>query len=241
MRAEGGHIPWLERHLDRMMSSAAALGLTGIASRGTVRTEVRRTLAGRAPTPWRVRAIATRDGSVVVDVDPIGASPAPTAITQRGAWDPSEGVREHKTTRYDALRSAAAEARAGGVGHALLLDRSGRLGEAATANVVVRIDGRDRTPPVEGILSGVARAKILESLAVEVVHIREGEWRRASEIVLVNALRGAMPLLEIDGSVVGVGRAGPLARTLEAVLDEDRGATGDMRSERAVDLPGDPG
>ena len=46
----------------------------------------------------------------------------------------------------------------------------------------------------------------------------EDEWRGASEVIVVNAVRGAMAIVEIDGALVGDGRPGPLARDLAAGL-----------------------
>jgi len=241
MRADGGRIPWIERHLDRLEASAATLGLTGIASRDEIRAAALGAVTTVGRGPLRVRATATRDGAVAVDVEPIGAMPQPTAVTLRGAWDPSAALREHKTTRYSELRRAAVQARARGAGHALLLDRAGDLGEAATASVILRIGGRDRTPPIRGILPGVARARVLERLPVEVSPISEQEWRDASEIVLVNALRRTMPVLSVDGRDVGARRAGPLAAKLAALLDGERVGEDDARCERAAGAPDDRG
>ena len=75
------------------------------------------------------------------------------------------------------------------------------------------------TPPVEGILGGVTRDRLLEVAAaegipVEVRHIGETEWRGADEVLLSNGLAGVTSVLTIDGVPVGDGTPGPMAARL---------------------------
>jgi branched-subunit amino acid aminotransferase/4-amino-4-deoxychorismate lyase len=65
----------------------------------------------------------------------------------------------------------------------------------------------------------VAREILLE----RVPEIAETELRRRSleearELVAVNAVRGALPVVELDGEPVGDGRTGPAAMRLQEAL-----------------------
>lgn len=216
MRAMDGRVRWLDRHMERLARSAIALGLD-VAEPDEIRDMVEASLVGSPSGPRRVRVTATAGGSVRVDVEALDPPPPPTATAVLGAWDPRDRLREHKTTRRAAYRRAAEIAAERGAGHALLLDAGGRLGETATANVLCVLDGRIVTPPVEGILPGIARGVLIDRLEVEVAHLSEPEWRGADEIAAVSALRGAMPITSIDGRPVGDGTTALAERVASAL------------------------
>ena len=220
MRAEGGRVPLLDRHLARMRRSAEALGLDAVPGAGALGAEVAAALAGAGAGPHRVRLTALASGAVRVEVVPLDPDPDPTAITLPGWWDPGAAIREHKTTRYAHFRRAVEEARARGAGHALLLDAAGRPGEAATASLVLVVAGRAVTPPVQGILAGVARGVLVEAGLVGEELVGADALAEAEEVVAVNALRGAMPVLVVDGRPVGDARPGPVAARLRRALAE---------------------
>lgn len=213
MRLEYGVVARLERHLARMATSARALGLDPDVS--WVRDAVTRVARDNPAAVRRVRAV---HGARELTAVPLGAPPAPSAATVPGAWDPRDRIREHKTTRRRPYDAAADVARAAGAGHALMLDAEGNLGETAIANIVCLTGGRALTPPVAGILPGVARAVLVESGAVAVAPLGPELWRGAEEIVAVNSLRGAMPITTVDGQRVGTGRPGRLAALVEEAL-----------------------
>jgi branched-subunit amino acid aminotransferase/4-amino-4-deoxychorismate lyase len=59
---------------------------------------------------------------------------------------------------------------------------------------------------------------VLAALDVEERPVDEAAWRSADEIILTNAVRGAMAVVAVDGAPVGEGAAGPLARSVHEVL-----------------------
>ena len=173
--------------------------------------------------PARVRLTVTPRPTVMVEVAPaddapLGVPGRGTAVALPGAWVPGNRIAEHKTLSYAAWRLAQRRAEAAGADHALLLDRDGRLGEAAVANVFCALGDEVVTAPADGLLPGVARAICLPATGARERAAEEGEWRAAREIVAVNALRGATAITAVDGAPVGDGAAGPLARALAAAL-----------------------
>jgi len=134
--------------------------------------------------------------------------PGPWAGTKRSAWACVERAR--------------AAARAAGTDEALLLDAEGRLVEGARASlVVVRSDGVAVAPPLaRGGVRSVARAIALAGCpAIAEADVGLAELRAAREIVALNAVRGARPVVRLDGRPVGDGRPGPVAARLRTVLD----------------------
>lgn len=226
MRAEDGRVALLERHLDRLEASAAALGLAPMPSRREMRAGVAQAVAcGEGPR--RVRLCATPRPTLLVEVTEedalTGDVPLAAALAVRGAWSAGNRIAEHKTLSYAAHRWSQRRAEMAGAAHALLLDDRGRLGEAALASVFCAVDGRIVTAPAEGLLPGVARSVIVDVLAVDVDVLDEPVWRAADEVVLTNAVRGAVAVIAVDGAAVAGGVAGPVAERIATVL---RGALG---------------
>lgn len=226
MRADGGRVPLLGRHLRRLTESAAALGLDGLPDEAALRDAIAATVAAWGEGPARVRLTVTPRPTLLVEatappgdvqLDVPGRS---IALSLPGVWVPGNRIAEHKTLSCAGWRLAQRRAEAAGAGHALLLDRDGRLGEAAVANVFCDLAGEVVTAPVDGLLPGVARAICLPAVGARERAPEEREWRAAREIVAVNALRGAVAITAVDGAPVGHGAPGPLARALAAALAE---------------------
>ncbi len=222
MRAEGGRVALLERHLDRVEASAAALGMAPMPPRERMRAAVAEALAASGARPARVRLTATPRPTLLVEVSPQEPAPAEpaavTAVSVRGAWWPGNRIAEHKTLSYAGHRVAQRRAEAAGADHALLLDADGRLGEAALANALVATDAGPATAPARGLLAGVSRAIAIEAVGAREEALAEADWRGAREIVLTNAVAGATAVVAVDGAPVGDGRPGPLARAIAAAL-----------------------
>jgi branched-chain amino acid aminotransferase len=222
MRAEGGRVALLERHLDRVEASAAELRMAPMPGRERMRAAVAEALAASGARPARVRLTATPRPTLLVEVSPEPPAPAEpaavTAVSVRGAWWPGNRIAEHKTLSYAGHRAAQRAAEAAGADHALLLDDDGRLGEAAIANAFVATAAGPATAPARGLLAGVTRAIAIEAVGAREEALDEAAWRGASEIVLTNAVTGAVAVVAVDGAPVGDARPGPLARAIGAAL-----------------------
>lgn len=219
MRAEGGRVPFLRRHLDRLMASIAALEIGGMPERAAMEGGVHSAMAAAGAGLLKVRLTASPAPTVLVEVTPLAAPPAlagrgRSAISLRGWWIPEHRMAEHKTLARVGYRRADRVAERRGVDTALLLDRDGRLGEATMANVFAVVGDRLVTPPVEGLLPGVTRAAVMEIAEVEERHLPEAEWRGASELILTSGVSGAVSLTQVDGDAVGDGEPGPVAARL---------------------------
>jgi branched-chain amino acid aminotransferase len=219
MRAQGGAVPLLDRHLDRLVASFSALEIPGMPDRSAMERDVRGAVDAAGPGLLRVRLTVTPGPTILVDVTPTAMSQEAlthglSAISLRGWWMPESRLAEHKTLARVGYRRADRLAEQRGADTAVLLDGDGRLGEATTANVFAVIDDRLVTPPAQGLLPGVTRALVMETNEVQERHIEEVEWRRASELILTSGVSGAVALTEIDGKPVGSGAPGPVAARL---------------------------
>ena len=63
--------------------------------------------------------------------------------------------------------------------------------EATDANVIVLIDGRKVTPPIEsGLLAGTLRAELLETKEIVEARVSVAQLKSAGRVWLINSVRG---------------------------------------------------
>ncbi len=152
-------MPLLEHHLARLKRSADELDFTF--DRHSVRNELQ-AATFRLRTKSRVRLLASRRGSVAIEVRPYQTWPQPimqVAIVKRPA--PADDWRlRYKTTERGLYREAH---HAGGTYEVLMVDDDGFLTEGSFTNIFVERADKLVTPPLtRGLLPGVLRASLIE-------------------------------------------------------------------------------
>jgi branched-subunit amino acid aminotransferase/4-amino-4-deoxychorismate lyase len=103
--------------------------------------------------------------------------------------DPREVFLYHKTTHrqvYERMRGAHPDC-----DDVILWNTRGEITESTLANVVVRLEGRLYTPPVEcGLLAGVYREHLLRRGLLRERVLTLDDLRRAEAVYLINSVRG---------------------------------------------------
>jgi len=191
LRLEQGDYPFLELHLQRLSSSAVALGFACPVS--GIRDALRQRAVESGVGLYRVRLTLAHSGTWKMTSAAFSDDSSPKqAIVATEVLDPAEYLLRHKTSarsRYDrVLKSLEGSA---GAFDAIFLNVRGEVCEGARSNVFVERDGLLLTPPpCCGLLPGVLRRHLLESgRAVERVLTREYLLGDAP-VYLGNALRG---------------------------------------------------
>lgn len=105
----------------------------------------------------------------------------------------------------------------------LLLDEEGHLLEGSTSNFYAVRDGSVWTAG-EGMLEGITRKIVLELVEESGIELRLqaprlGEASQLDEAFLSSSSRGLVPVREIEGQVVGIGRPGPITKQLMLAYD----------------------
>ncbi len=191
---DGDHFFLLEEHLDRLEKSAAYFGCLcdTRAVRGALDA-----LAG----PWKgrvakVRLLLARNGRTTVTAGP---APPPQPMTLRWAKTPvddSDAFLFHKTTHRRVYDEAFG--RRDSADDVLLWNGRGEVTESCLANVLVKRDGVWYTPPVSsGLLAGTMRGHLLETGQIREAVISRDAVRQASEVALINSVRGWIPVARI--------------------------------------------
>jgi branched-subunit amino acid aminotransferase/4-amino-4-deoxychorismate lyase len=219
VRVEGGRpLDW-DRHLERLVLSAAELGFPVPPSPTVLAAALVEVLAANDLSDAAARLTVTRGipggrptragcwleaESLVARLWRGTRTGQAAAITSRQPFAPGI-LGRYKTTSRLAYHLAREEARAAGVDEALLADAEGRLLEGATSNVFAVISGGVVTPPLAlGILPGIVRARVIErctrlGIPVHERVLHRNELARADEIFVTNSIQQIVPLVAWDG------------------------------------------
>lgn len=155
----------IDRHLDRLAASAAALGFRF--DRHGARNELQAATFGRKGAAL-VRLLLSPTGAMAIELKPMPEPPPlPVEVSlQPLPVDPADPRLRFKTSDrgfYDEAR------RANGRFETIFADSQGRLTEGSFTTIFVERDGVLLTPPLErGLLAGILRSKLIdEGRAVE--------------------------------------------------------------------------
>ena len=112
-----------------------------------------------------------------------------------------------------------------GVDEAILLDGRGCVTEGSGDNLFAVQGSRLVTPPALNILEGVTRGVILAladraGLRAEERELTPYDLYTADELFLTSTVVGVMPIVELDGRVIGTGEGGPAGRRLQALYED---------------------
>jgi para-aminobenzoate synthetase / 4-amino-4-deoxychorismate lyase len=184
---ENGSYPRLARHLARLQWSASRLGHDF--DRGTVEKALLAHgtgLTGR----HKVRLLLSHNGEVNIESAPLTQMPQPLKLAiSAQPVDPADLSLYLKTEarqRYDAARAEHPDA-----DEVLLCNNRGELTEGSYHNLVLRLEGKLVTPPIQcGLLPGVMREELLATGKISEQTVFVADLGRAEEIWLINGVRG---------------------------------------------------
>jgi branched-chain amino acid aminotransferase len=239
-----GGVPFaLTRHLERLASSAAGLGLP-VPDESLVRSAVAETLAANAEHlggTLRLRVTVTGGTSplgsdrgeagttLVVALAPATRWPSSAKVVVvpwvRNERAPSAGV---KTTSYADNVVALAHAKAAGGAEAIFANTVGNLCEGTGSNVFVVRDGVVSTPPLSsGCLAGVTRALLLDWADVVEEDLPIGVLSQADEVFVTSSTRDVQSVHAVGEHPVPGGAPGPVTGRLAALFAERAAADAD--------------
>lgn len=242
IRVYGGKIFRLDEHLERLYDSAQAIWLTIPMSRDEMVAITEEAVRRSGIAEAYIRHIVTRGvGDLGLDprkcvrpttmiiVDTIrlfseqvydaglNVITAGTPIPQRESLSPRV-----KSLNYLAHILAKIEGINAGADEVLMLDSTGSVAEASGQNIFVVKHDIVRTPPAYGgILKGVTRDVVIEIATAAGYQVEERTLNRydvytADEAFLTGTATELVAIRQLDGRVIGSGKAGPVTRDLRA-------------------------
>jgi len=240
IRAYNGRVFKLKEHIDRLYYSAKAILLEIPISHAEMMRATVETIRANKLRDCYVRLVVTRGNgtlglnprsckkpSVIIIAGKIQVYPAelyahgmeivtvPTVRNLHSAVNPAI-----KSLNYLNNILAKIEANTAGVEEALMLNSEGFVTEGTADNVFIIKNGALCTPPLSaGALYGITRGTVIElaeklGMKVTEPNLTRYDMFNADECFLTGTGAEIMPVIKIDGRVIGTGKPGPLTQKL---------------------------
>lgn len=241
IRSYHGLIFKLREHIDRLFESAHTIMLTIPQSRAELIEAVKQSLRVNRLRDAYIRLVVTRgEGDLGLDprkctaptvfiiADTIQLYPKRlyeqgleliTVATQRNV--PEALNPQVKSLNYLNNILAKIEAITAGYEEAIMLSHSGYVTECTGENIFLVKGKRLLTPPPYiGVLRGITRQTVMELGARARLDVREELLTRhdlfnADEVFLTGTAAEIVPVVKIDGRVIGGGKPGPITKRLQ--------------------------
>lgn len=231
----GSRVLGLQAHLDRLYLPARELGLRPSLGEVDLRRQLAELVKENLPDESRVRLVLTRDtGKIYVGIQRF--TPPMREIYEQGVHvitaNLSRSDPRIKGTDF-IVKSAEQRKLVKGDVYEILLTHDGSIFEGMTSNFYAVKRGTLITAR-KGILLGVTRRAVLRLARAEGALI---EYRPPSvnedfdEAFLTSSSRGVVPIVQIDGKLVGQGRVGAWTKRLSLAYQ----AYVEERSEKIVE------
>jgi branched-chain amino acid aminotransferase len=225
LRTYGGDRVWrLDHHRRRLEQSVELQGRPAALDIGTLRRALAGALRATGYPESRLR-VTFAPPRLFVSVEPFAA--LPDHVYEAGVGCVTVEARRDnphaKDTRFVVTAQDAYQALPPDAHEGLLVGADGVLLEGLSSNFFAIRDGALWTEE-ERVLPGLTRALVLELAAPRLPRGPRGPRREelpsAQEAFLTSASRGVLPVVRVDGVVVGGGRPGALTHELRARFDE---------------------
>ncbi|PWU15300.1 MAG: branched-chain-amino-acid transaminase [Verrucomicrobia bacterium] len=242
IRAYNGRVFRLKEHIDRLFYSAKAILLDIPLSHGEVMAATVKTCRLNKIRDGYIRLVVTRgvgtlglnpnrckNPSVIIIADKIQLYPpalyekgmeivtVPTVRNLHSALNPAI-----KSLNYLNNVLAKIEASNAGCEEAVMLNAEGFVSECTGDNIFIIKGNRLFTPPLSaGALHGITRQVVMEIAADSGMQVCEPNLTRydlfnADECFLTGTGAELVPIVKIDGRVIGAGKPGPKTARLVA-------------------------
>ncbi len=253
IRAYHGRVFKLREHIDRLFCSAKAILLNIPMSHAHIMRAVVEACRMNKIRDGYIRLVVTRGAgtlglnpnrcknpSVIIIADKIQLYPpalyqkgmeivtVPTTRNLHSALNPAI-----KSLNYLNNILAKIEANHAGCEEAVMLNAEGFVAECTGDNLFIVKNGELQTPPLSaGALYGITRGVVMELAEEEGLSVSEPNLTRydlfnADECFLTGTGAEIVPVVKIDGRVIGTGKPGPITHKLVAAYHALTKASGE--------------
>ncbi|MBO8171777.1 MAG: aminotransferase class IV [Bacillaceae bacterium] len=258
LRAYQGHLFLFDDHYQRLMKSAAVLGIKVDYSKQDLYEAVISTLKANQLTDAYIRITLSagtygvglssdpyHNPSWVIHTRPLPAFPAD--LYERGKkLVPLRTVSRHPagTGSYKSLNFLPSVLGKKELGpqqelEGIFLTSDGYVAEGIVSNLFFVQNQTVFTPSLKtGILPGIARKLVIQLARRQGLQVEEGFyplhlWKKADEVFLSNSVQELVPVREVDGVIIGTGRIGLITSGL---LQDYRSHVTELMSVEALDI-----
>jgi len=211
-----------DAHLDRLEDSAQHENINLQYDRAQLKATLRQMiLASRfGDVRFRVTVPCSTPDELILTLEPF--TPPTQSLIDNGTRciTSKAGVRHNpsaKTTDWIHDRKTLEDAMPNGIYDTFLLTPDGDMLEGLGSNFYAILNGELRTAG-EGVLAGISR-KIVFAICEDILPLRKeavhvDDIPQFSEAFLTSSSRGIIPVVEIDGIVIGDGQVGAKTKAL---------------------------
>ncbi|PYY09019.1 MAG: branched chain amino acid aminotransferase [Acidobacteria bacterium] len=244
--ARGSAIFRLEEHVDRLLDSAHVLGFRDLPfTRSQLIDAIHQTVAANGFPACYIRPLIYLDGGMNLVID----TGAPRLVIAVWEWKtffgpeakerglraniasftrlhPNVSMTKAKISgNYVGSVMAKTESVRLGFDEAIMLDPGGYVAECTGENLFVVRKGTIYTVPKSSILEGITRDSLMvlaRDLGYTVVEepISRDQLYISDEVFVCGTAAEVIAIREIDFRTIGAGKAGPVARALQAAFDK---------------------
>lgn len=188
LKLEDGKYPLIDYHMERMKNSAAYFYFPG--NEREIRKQLKECAKTHSKGVYKVRLLLSKTGKIAVEAQKI--TPIKEPVLCKLAVKPVNSQNPflfHKTTHRQVYKQHESEVE--GVFSVLLWNEHEQLTEFAIGNLVVEMNGRLYTPPVEnGLLAGTYRQFLLDTGKIEEKEINKNDLEDCEAVWFINGVRG---------------------------------------------------
>ena len=234
----------LPEHVKRLLHSAKILGIKIPLTEQEYTAAILQTLTANKLREGYIRplsfagygAMGVYPGdnpiNTIIAVWPWGAYLGPEALERGIRVKTSSFARMHVNTFMTKAKAAGnyinsvlakVEVKNDGYDEALMLDTQGFVSEASGENIFMLRNGIIKTTPLTSVLDGITRNSIItlareHGYTVEEQLFTRDELYTADEAFFSGTAAELTPIREIDNRIIGEGKAGPVAKELQAAF-----------------------
>jgi len=247
IRFHNGHLVHLDRHLDRLYEGANAIEMNIGISKDEMITALKKTLEkNRMTSDVHIRLIVSRGikstpyqhpkvtvGKPTIVIIPEYKKASPKLKVEGITLGTVKTIRDNRTQdpRINSLSkhnciAACIEAEKLGVDEGLMLDPNGYVSTCNSTNFFMISNKEVWTSNGQYCLNGVTRSSVIDICKRNDLPIKEKEFsvkdvHSADEVFVTGTFAGIIPVISVDGLVVGNGTRGLLTQQLQTWYELD--------------------
>ena len=247
IRFHNGHLVHLDRHLDRLYEGANSIEMNIGISKDEMITALKKTLEkNRMTSDVHIRLIVSRGikstpyqhpkvtvGKPTIVIIPEYKKASPKLKVEGITLGTVETIRDNRTQdpRINSLSkhnciAACIEAEKMGVDEGLMLDPNGYVSTCNSTNFFMISNKEVWTSNGQYCLNGVTRSSVIDLCIANDLPIKEKEFsvkdvHGADEVFVTGTFAGIIPVISVDGLVIGNGTRGPLTQQLQIWYELD--------------------